>query len=344
MMDQTPEISVIVCSYDGATKIGGCLTSLEAQSARGRFEVIVVDDGSMDATAQVAGQYDVKLIRHRVNRGLSAARNTGLEAASAPIVAFLDDDCIAPPQWVELLLDSWASAPDDVVGIGGVVLAATTDTLNRRFMEFRNPLAPVPLGLDASTTFASRVRIYLTQRGHVAIGEGSQRVSSLVGANMSFRASALAEVGGFDESRTFGGDESYVCVRLRESFGAQSLLCDTTIVMSHDFAPDFRDTLRRGFAYGKGLGRNQVTDGGLPSIQPLGLLAMVALVTSIFVVPLLLLATLLIVPAALQRRAIWPLHKENRLERLAYPWLVVAEEIAVNCGIAVGWSKTKFTR
>src|SRR5262249_20442427 len=76
----SPRISVVVCSRNGSATIGTCLGALDRLDYPD-FEVIVVDDGSTDRTAEIAASFDVRLIR-TPNRGLSAARNTGLEAAT----------------------------------------------------------------------------------------------------------------------------------------------------------------------------------------------------------------------------------------------------------------------
>jgi len=334
------DLSVVVCTFNGASRIGVCLAALEAQSIRSRIEIIVVDDGSSDATTQVVAGYDVRLVRHPVNRGLSAARNTGVAHARGDIVAFTDDDCLAPPEWSSQLLDAWAKVGPSVVGVGGLVRPATLDTMNRRYMEFRGSLAPIPLGLDATTGFSQRVAIYASGRGHVDSGSEDCFVSSFVGANMSFRIEALRAEGGFDENRRFGGDETYVCDRLREHFGDESLWCVTSIVMDHEFAAGFTDTWRRSFAYGRGLGRNQVTDGGIPSFQPLGVLGLVG-VPALLVLPVATVATLVVVPSVLQRRAFGG-SSEHRYERLSYPWLVVLEEVAINLGLVIGWVRARW--
>ena len=75
-----------------------------------RMEIIVVDDGSTDTTSDVARAHGVTSVRHETNRGLAAARNSGVRAASAPIVAFLDDDCEPEPQWARQLLDDGHTA------------------------------------------------------------------------------------------------------------------------------------------------------------------------------------------------------------------------------------------
>jgi glycosyltransferase involved in cell wall biosynthesis len=87
-----PEVSVIVPTYNYAHFIGDCLDSIFSQTYKD-FEVIVVDDGSTDDTAQVLKKYrgEIHYI-HQENRGLPAARNTGIRAAQGEYLAFLDSD------------------------------------------------------------------------------------------------------------------------------------------------------------------------------------------------------------------------------------------------------------
>src|SRR6184192_2008124 len=85
-----PRISVVVCSYNGASTIRDTLDGVQKLDYPD-FETIVVDDGSTDSTAQIASEYPVQLIRNK-NGGLSQARNTGIHAATGEIVAFIDDD------------------------------------------------------------------------------------------------------------------------------------------------------------------------------------------------------------------------------------------------------------
>ena len=95
-----PRVSVVVCSYNGARTINDCLEGL-ARLDYPDYEVIVVDDGSRDATAAIAGRYRGVLIR-TPNRGLAHARNAGLAAASGEIVAYIDDDAFPDPHWLRI--------------------------------------------------------------------------------------------------------------------------------------------------------------------------------------------------------------------------------------------------
>src|SRR5918999_4299845 len=100
-----PVLSVVIPAYNeerGIDEIrGGVLAQREALRANGiaDLEVIVVDDGSRDATAErVAAHPDVRLIRHTVNQGYGAALKTGFSEASGELLAFLDADGTYPPE------------------------------------------------------------------------------------------------------------------------------------------------------------------------------------------------------------------------------------------------------
>ncbi len=90
---RAPKASVIVAAYNAAATIGACIESLKTLHYP-NFETIVVDDGSTDATAQIVEASQTRLIR-RDHRGLGAARNAGVEAATGDIIAFIDADALA---------------------------------------------------------------------------------------------------------------------------------------------------------------------------------------------------------------------------------------------------------
>ncbi|MFL6786013.1 MAG: glycosyltransferase family 2 protein, partial [Sphingomicrobium sp.] len=96
----SPLASVIVPVFNRAGVVGQAVTSLADQTLE-NIEIIVVDDGSSDASAEVAeraGGQRVRVIRHSHNRGIPAARNTGLQAAAGKYIAWLDSDDLARPQ------------------------------------------------------------------------------------------------------------------------------------------------------------------------------------------------------------------------------------------------------
>src|SRR5207249_954249 len=88
------------------------------------YETIVVDDGSTDATAALAARYPCRLLR-LPQGGLSAARNAGIEAANGEIVAFIDADAAADPDWLYFLVSQMEE--QDAAGCGGPNLSPPGD-------------------------------------------------------------------------------------------------------------------------------------------------------------------------------------------------------------------------
>jgi cellulose synthase/poly-beta-1,6-N-acetylglucosamine synthase-like glycosyltransferase len=124
--------SIIVPVLNGGHTLDACLNSLCQQTiGPGRYEVIVVDDGSTDSSAQVAAQHEVTLIRQD-HAGAAAARNRGAQQARGSILAFTDADCEPCADWIEQML-----APFDDPGVAGVKGAYRTRqrSLIARFVQ-----------------------------------------------------------------------------------------------------------------------------------------------------------------------------------------------------------------
>jgi GT2 family glycosyltransferase len=112
----------VVATHDRPERLGRLLESLRGQTAPAdAFEVVVVDDGSGPATTQALegeverGGLNLRVVRRAAAAGPSAARNEGWRAARAPLVAFVDDDCVATPAWLDAALATAAAAPGAIV-------------------------------------------------------------------------------------------------------------------------------------------------------------------------------------------------------------------------------------
>ena len=181
-----PRISVVVATYNGSRTIADCLdgcTRLKYPD----YEVIVVNDGSTDATADIARKFDVRLI-NTPNNGLSRARNRGLDAATGEIIAYIDDDARPDEHWLRFI--AHALATSDHVGIGGPNIVPVDDP----------PLAQCVANSPGGPT-------------HVLITD--QLAEHIPGCNMAFRVDRLREVGGFDEQFRIAGDDVDVCWKLQ---------------------------------------------------------------------------------------------------------------------------------
>lgn len=163
------KISVAIPCYNGAAFVGKTIEAVLAQS-RPADQVLVIDDGSTDESCAVIECYPVTLVPHAQNRGLSAARNTALEAATGDVLAYIDVDAF-PAQDFLAVLASHYEADSALAGVGGQGVEANIVSRADRWR-----------------------RAHASQRH----GRQSRTVPFLYGLCMSFRVAALREVGGFD--------------------------------------------------------------------------------------------------------------------------------------------------
>jgi GT2 family glycosyltransferase len=198
-----PKVSVVVCSLNGSATIRDTLEGLQKLDYP-EYEVIVVNDGSTDRTPDIASEYPVKLISTE-NRGLSNARNTGMEAAQGEIVAYIDDDAYPDPDWLRYLALTFIR--NDYVGVGGPNLAPPGDG------EIADCVANAPGG---------PVQVLLTD----TVAE------HIPGCNMAFRKEALLAIGGFDPRYRAAGDDVDLCWRLQERGGVIGF-CASAMVWHH---------------------------------------------------------------------------------------------------------------
>ena len=109
--------SVIVPAYNAGKTIGDCLGALTHQSlVPAVYEVIVVDDGSKDGTAEVVKTFPVRYFR-QANRGPAAARNHGAREAHGEIILFTDSDCVPSAEWIAEMIKPFGDP--DVVAVKG---------------------------------------------------------------------------------------------------------------------------------------------------------------------------------------------------------------------------------
>ncbi len=215
-----PRISVVVCSYNGARTIRDCLDGL-LQLEYPNVEVIVVDDGSTDATAAIARQYPFRLIR-TPNRGLSSARNTGLRAATGDIVAYIDDDAVPDPHWLHYLAATLRDAR--YAGAGGPNIPPPGDGL------VADCVAQAPGG---------PIHVLLSDR----------EAEHVPGCNMAFRRECLEAIGGFDPRFRTAGDDVDVCWRLQER--GWTIGFSPAAMVWHHRRKTVRAYLRQQWGYGR---------------------------------------------------------------------------------------------
>jgi glycosyltransferase involved in cell wall biosynthesis len=315
-----------------------CLHAL-AEQKDVDLEIIVVDDGSTDDTSEIASQHGAAVIRHEVNRGLAAARNTGVQAASARVVAFLDDDCEPEPTWARELLGAYA---DDVIGVGGDVVPTAPSGFMIGFLQRNNPLLPLELNLAQSPKIAYRLYLYLLRQWRREERHDTRDVYSLVGANMSFRRAALQQIA-FYERFSFGGEDLDMCLLLSRDFPGARLTLTPAARVRHHFVPSLWDTLRRSRSYGRGCARlYRKWPTMRPTIFPGPFLMLALLIGSVFFPVLFAVCALL--PLLMYPKGLRLAVASRRPECLLDSYVQFAQETYGNIGYLKGmWEYRNFT-
>jgi len=221
--ESLPRVSVVVCSYNGAATLAECLESLTRLDYPD-FELILIDDGSTDNTREIAQRFpNVKAI-HQENRGLSAARNEGLRAATGQIVAYTDSDCIVEPSWLLYLAQSMRNQQVD--GIGGPNVPPTSDGWIAQCVA-ASPGGPSHVMLDDC------------------------RAEHVPGCNMAFDREKLLALGGFDVQFRQAGDDVDLCWRWLDA-GWSIGYAPAALVWHHR-----RNTIRAYLKQQAGYGRSE---------------------------------------------------------------------------------------
>lgn len=192
-------VTVVICAYalERWPKTKSAIASVLAQQPSAAQVLVVIDHNPELAVLARNELSGVTVLDNAGARGLSGARNTGLEAATQPITAFLDDDAEARPGWLAWLVEPYGQA--DVVATGGGV--------QPRWATARPSWLPPEFD-------------WVVGCSYVGLPEGVGAVRNPIGANMSFRTELALEAGGFNATigrvagRPRGCEETELAIRL----------------------------------------------------------------------------------------------------------------------------------
>jgi glucosyl-dolichyl phosphate glucuronosyltransferase len=219
-LEMSLEISVVICAHDSSrwTELGAALASVEEQTLK-PHEIIVVVDHNDDLLHRVRAELGVPAIENSQTRGLGGARNSGFAASSGSVVAFLDDDAVASPEWLSRLAERYGDPT--VAAVGG---------------------SAEPLWAQGRPPWFPREFDWVVGCSYLGMPETSQEVRNLFGCNMSFRRQMLSALGGFRLG--YGCDETEFCIRLRQRWPEQKVLYVPEAKIFHR-VPEHRTHLRR---------------------------------------------------------------------------------------------------
>jgi len=185
------KISVIICTLRRPEYLKRCLGSLIVQNFP-PHEIIVVYASDDHITEKLLKEYNVISVQQKELKGLSNARNLGINAASGHIIAFIDDDAIADKNWLKHLICGYND--ECIGGVGGIVYSP-----DGKFMNFSNGY------VDSSGNVYNDNEIYKNTE---------KLFPYLIGCNCSFKKEVLLSIGGFNEYYKYMYDETDLCVRI----------------------------------------------------------------------------------------------------------------------------------
>lgn len=200
-------VVVCACAVERWEQLTDALRSIQDQRG-GHAEIVLVIDHNDALLARARQAFPaLRVLANTGPRGLSAARNAGTRALNSDVVAFIDDDARAEPDWLHCIQDAFRSP--EVVGVGGWVEP-----------EWE---ASVPVWLAPEL-------YWVVGCSYVGLPGEAANIRNPIGANMAFRRAALLEVGGFGEDvgQTLGSDlrddETDLAIRVRACRPHQSIL------------------------------------------------------------------------------------------------------------------------
>lgn len=214
----SPTVSVVISAYTDERwdDVLEAVASVRAQTLAPLETVVVVDHNPDLLRRLTAALPDAIVIPNGEERGLSGARNTGTRACTAEVVAFLDDDAVAAPDWLQNLLPAYADPL--VQGTGGWI---------------------APLWVAGRRRFFPAEFNWVVGCSYTGLPTTRAPVRNLIGANMSFRRSVISEVGGFRTgagrvgSRPFGHEDTEFCIRIRRHIPGAEVVLDPAASIRH---------------------------------------------------------------------------------------------------------------
>ena len=190
----TAALAIVIPAYNEQKLIGDCLSAVVKEVARSGVdaEIVVVDNNSKDRTGEIARSFEGVRVVLETEKGLVHARHAGFEATTAPLVANIDGDTIMPEGWITKVMDAF-NADVRLVALSGPYYYYDLSAW-QRFM--------------VSVFYVAAYVLYLVARFVV------RRGSMVQGGNFVIRRDAWIDVGGFDRSIAFYGEDTDVAVRL----------------------------------------------------------------------------------------------------------------------------------
>ncbi|MGD0486687.1 MAG: mycofactocin biosynthesis glycosyltransferase MftF [Syntrophorhabdales bacterium] len=275
----SPTVTVIIPTKDRRDELAECLESITRQDyPKEKIELIVVDDGSRDGTADLVRTFPCRLLVNTEGRGQSYCRNLAAGEANGEILAFIDSDCVAGSAWLREIVPYFRW--DKVGAVGGYVDGYFhTSALDR----YEKAFSPLHMGK------------------HVLYDNGSPSTFYTPTCNLLVRRRVYMETGGIDERMSVGEDVDF-CWRMRRR--GYYLLYSPSGMVKHKHRNDLGRMMKRRADYGTSeaplytLHREKRKMFQLPSLAAIAFLSLCIAILSFSLFPLLAAAGCFLFEAA----------------------------------------------
>lgn len=225
-------VSVIVCVYNRQEYISQCLSSILKQELK-TFELIVVDDGSFDATVSIIHSFNdprIRLVLNATNRGMCYSRNQGIAHANGEMIVFTDSDCTCNPGWLDALIEPF-DIDKNIMITGGRIIDPTARTYWQK----------VNMGIN-----------------HIASASGY--VDKIIGCNMAFRRQFLID-NPFDKDLS-AADEWDLCISCKRQ--KKEIFYTDKAMVIHHHRSSLKSSLAQHFRFGYSNASLKIKHGELP--------------------------------------------------------------------------------
>lgn len=243
--ETTPSITVLICAYteNRWDELVRSIQSIRDQHLK-PLEIILVIDHNDKLYQHACREFpDVQVVENNNEQGLSGARNSGIPLAKGDILAFIDEDAVAAPDWLSTLMLAYKNP--DVIGAGGLIRPAWVDQKPGWFPEEFNWV------------------VGCTYKG---VPEKTASIRNMIGCNMSFRREAFEKVGGFRANMgrigtiPLGCEETEFCIRLKQYWPNGSFIYEPQAKVNHRVpANRARFSYFRARCYAEGLSKALVS-------------------------------------------------------------------------------------
>lgn len=219
MAGSAAEVTIVIPVYNGAELTENCLRAIAANTPKGMYRVVVVDNGSKDGTRELLERLrapELTVIGNAGNLGFAKACNQGAQAAGGEFILFLNNDTLPHPGWLDHLV---AMARQDAsIGVLGSKLLYPDDRIQH---------AGVVVGVRDGEPYPYHV--HLCEPSDSPLVNVPREYQMVTGACLMIRSGLFRQVGGFDEAYVNGHEDLDLCMKARAA-GAKVMYCPASVV------------------------------------------------------------------------------------------------------------------